>query len=41
MKDFHLNTRNKKTNAIAQLMIKVQRKTVKLLYPKDPLLHWH
>lgn len=40
MKDFHLSTRNKKANAIAQLMIEVQKNSNTPL-TEDLLLHWH
>lgn len=40
VKDFHLNTRNKKANAIAQLMIEVQKNSSTPL-TEELLLHWH
>lgn len=40
MKEFHLNTRNRKANAIAQLMIEVQKNS-NIPLTEDLLLHWH
>lgn len=40
IKDFHHNTRNKKANAIAQLMIEVQ-KSSNVALTEDLLLQWH